>query len=306
MDTPPILAVQNLSKSFGGVHALDNVSLDVYPGRIVGLMGANGSGKSTLMRHWVGLYLPGSGTCTTFGVAAARLTPREMTRIGYVHQEGELLPWMRVAQMIRYVAAYYPNWNQAIEKRYLAEFELSPTARVGTLSPGERQKLAVLLAIGFEPELLILDEPAAAMDPLARRKFFDLLLEMIQTPQRTIIISSHILSDIEKVIDHALILNKGRLLRDCPLDDLREQFHKVRLTSLRGALPAQLPFANVIEKQQNGTQAILTLASGTSSPEEWESLAESIHCHMESLPLPLEDIYPLVLEEEKRRVGGEA
>jgi ABC-2 type transport system ATP-binding protein len=306
MNASPIISVRNLLKTFGSVQALDKISLDIYAGRIVGLMGANGSGKSTLMRHWVGLYLPASGTCTTFGVEAARLSPKEMVRIGYVHQEGELLPWMSVAQMIRYVAAYYPNWNQELEKRYLTEFELSPTARVGTLSPGERQKLAVLLAIGFDPELLILDEPAAAMDPLARRRFFDLLLEMIQTPERTIIISSHILSDIEKVIDHALILDKGRLLRDCPLDDLREQFHKMRLTSLGGALPAQLPFANVIEKQQNGTQAVLTLASGAPCLEELESLADSIHCHMEFIPLPLEDIYPLVIEEGKRRAGGAA
>jgi ABC-2 type transport system ATP-binding protein len=305
-NTSPILSVRNLSKAFGSVQALDNVSLDIYSGRIVGLMGANGSGKSTLMRHWAGLYIPGSGSCLTFGTEAARLGPKEMARIGYVHQEGELLPWMSVAQMIRYVAAYYPNWNQELENRYLTEFELSPTARVGTLSPGERQKLTVLLAIGFDPELLILDEPAAAMDPLARRKFFDLLLEMIQMPEQTIIISSHILSDIEKVIDHALILDKGRLLRDCPIDDLREQFHKIRLTSLSGALPAQLPFANVIEKQQNGTQAILTLASEASSLEQLESLADSIHCHMESIALPLEDIYPLVIEEGKCRAGGEA
>jgi ABC-2 type transport system ATP-binding protein len=306
MNSSPIISVLNLSKKFGSVQALDNLSLDIYPGRIVGLMGANGSGKSTLMRHWIGLYLPSSGACSTFGVEAARLGPKEMVRIGYVHQEGELLPWMSVAQMIRYVAAYYPTWNQDLEKRYLTEFELSPSARVGTLSPGERQKLAVLLAIGFEPELLILDEPAAAMDSLVRRKFFDLLLDMIQTPERTIIISSHILSDIEKVIDHALILDKGRLLRDCSFDDLREQFHKIRLTSLGGPLPAQLPFANVIEKQQNGTQAILTLAVDTSGSEPLDSLAGSIHCQAESLHLPLEDIYSLVIKEGKRQAGGAA
>jgi ABC-type multidrug transport system ATPase subunit len=109
MIASPILSVRNLSKAFGSVQALSNVSLDIYPGRIIGLMGSNGSGKSTLMRHWIGLYLAGSGTCTTFGVEAARLSPREMVRIGYVHQEGELLPWMSVAQMIRYVAGLLPR-----------------------------------------------------------------------------------------------------------------------------------------------------------------------------------------------------
>jgi hypothetical protein len=96
------------------------------------------------------------------------------------------------------------------------------------------------------------------------------------------------------------------MLRDCSLDDLREQFHKIRLTSLGGAHPAQLPFANVIEKQQNGTQAILALAAGTTGLEQLESITGSLHCQMESIPLPLEDIYSLVIEEEKRRARGEA
>jgi ABC-2 type transport system ATP-binding protein len=304
MEALPIISVRKLSKNFQSVQAIDNLSLDILPGQIIGLMGANGAGKSTLMRHWIGLCLPSAGSCTVWGVSAAQLGPREMARIGYVHQEGELLPWMTVAQMIRYVAAYYSNWNVDLEKRYLKEFELSPAAYVGMLSPGERQKLAVLLAIGFEPELLIMDEPAAAMDPLVRRKFFDLLLEIIQSPERTIVISSHILSDIEKVIDHAIIMDKGSLVRDCSFDDLREQYHKVRLTSLAGALPVQLPFANVIEKRQDGAQAILTLACGPSGSEQLESIANGIHCQMEFLPLPLEDLYSLVIHERREQDGG--
>ena len=165
MNNTPIISVKNLTKLFGSVRAIDNLSLDIYPGQIIGLMGANGGGKSTLIRHWIGLYLPDSGTCTTFGVEAKKLGPHELARIGYVHQEGKLIDWMSVAKLIRYVSAYYPNWNKDIEARYLEEYELDPKAHAGKLSPGQRQMLAVLLAICFEPELLILDEPAAAMDP---------------------------------------------------------------------------------------------------------------------------------------------
>ena len=104
--------------------------------------------------------------------------PEELARIGYVHQEGELLNWMTVGQLIRYVSAYYPNWNEGLEQRYIADFEINTGARVGSLSPGERQKVAILIAIGFEPELLILDEPASALDPIARAKFLDLLLDL--------------------------------------------------------------------------------------------------------------------------------
>lgn len=299
MNDNPIITVKNLTKIFGSVRAIDNLSLDIYPGRIIGLMGANGGGKSTLIRHWIGLYLPDAGTCTTFGVESKNLGPKELARIGYVHQEGRLIEWLSVAKLIRYVAAYYPNWNSEIESRYIEEYELDPKARVGKLSPGQRQKLAVLLAIGFQPELLLLDEPAAAMDPLARRKFLELLMEIIQVSGHTIIISSHILTDIEKVIDHALIMDKGEMLCDCSMDDLREQYIRLRLTSLNGPIPDKLPFENIIEKDQSGSKAILTLSGNIKSNSELEALSDSIHCQMEQLPLPLEDIYQLVIENKQ-------
>jgi ABC-2 type transport system ATP-binding protein len=299
MNEDPIISVTNLSKHFGSVQAINNLSLEIYPGRIIGLMGANGGGKSTLMRHWIGLYLPDNGTCTTFGVEAEKLGPNELARIGYVHQEGKLIDWMSVKKLIRYVGAYYPNWDTEIESRYIEEFELDTKARVGKLSPGQRQKLAVLLAIGFQPELLILDEPAAAMDPLARRKFLELLVEIIQVSGRTIIISSHILTDIEKVIDHALIMDKGKMLCDCHLDDLMEQYTKLRLTSLNGPIPENLPFDNIIQREQNGSKAIIILSDNIKSPGELEAIADSIHCQMEKLNLPLEDIYQLVIENKQ-------
>ncbi|MHC4744059.1 MAG: ATP-binding cassette domain-containing protein, partial [Planctomycetota bacterium] len=166
IDANPIVQMQGVSKRFGKIQALDGVGLDIYPGRIIGLLGANGAGKSTLLRHIIGLYLPNTGGCTTFGCEAGKLGPEELGRIGYVHQEGELLDWMKAGQLIRYVSAYYPNWNRELEEKYVADYEISTDARVGSLSPGQRQKLAILLAIGFEPELLILDEPAAALDPV--------------------------------------------------------------------------------------------------------------------------------------------
>ncbi|MCP4709770.1 MAG: ABC transporter ATP-binding protein, partial [Planctomycetes bacterium] len=195
-----IVEVRHLCKRFGGIQALDNVSLEVERGRIIGLLGANGCGKSTLLRHIIGLYLPDAGECVTFKVRSKDLGPHELARIGYVHQEGELLDWMKVGQLIDYVKAYYPRWNYDLVERFVKEFELEPRVRVGKLSPGQRQRVAILLAIGFEPELLILDEPAAGLDPIARGQFLDLLMHMIQDAKRTIIISSHILSDVEKVI----------------------------------------------------------------------------------------------------------
>jgi ABC-2 type transport system ATP-binding protein len=281
--------IRGLSKSFDEIRALDGVDLDIERGRIIGLLGANGAGKSTLLRHIIGLYLPDAGTCVTLGCDAGKLGPAELARIGYVHQEGELIDWMKVKQLIRYVSVYYPNWNQQLQERCVAEYEISLNARVGSLSPGQRQRLAILIAICFEPELLILDEPAAALDPLARAQFLDLLLQLIQEQNRTIIISSHILSDVEKVIDHVVIMKAGRIITDASFDELRERYTRVRLTALGDTLPEHLHLENVLDCRRN--QAHATLIVRDASRDRIEAFAGAANCACEIDSLPLEDIY---------------
>ena len=298
----PIIRIDKLSKSFGKKTALDRVSLDIYRGRIVGLLGSNGAGKSTLLRHMIGLYLPDIGECTAFGCNAGELTPKELGRIGYVHQEGELMQWMTVEQLIRYVSTYYPNWNYELQERYIKNFKVPTSSRVITLSPGERQKLAILLAIGFEPELLILDEPASALDPIARANFLDLLLELIQDENRTIVISSHILSDVEKVIDHVVIMEEGGILIDCGFDDLREKYSKVKLNAMSDKLPSELPFENVIECHRTDGQAIL-IVSGYSH-EELKGKAQQLDCWIEIETLPLEELYKIIVNQHLSAIGA--
>jgi ABC-2 type transport system ATP-binding protein len=290
----PIIQMRNVSRRFGKIQALDNLDLDIKRGQIVGLLGANGAGKSTLLRHIIGLYLADAGQCITFDTDAAKLGPKELGRIGYVHQEGELLEWMTTKQLIRFVSTYYDTWNHELEEKYITDFDISLKSRVGTLSPGQRQKLAILLAIGFEPELLILDEPASGLDPIARSQFLDLLLHIIQDENRTIIISSHILSDVEKVIDHTVIMGQGRILRDCGFDTLREEFTRFTLTSLNGHLPAGLPFKDIVDCKRDKTKAIVTVKN--SPPNELKDKARQLNCEIEISPLPLEEIYKIVVK----------
>ena len=289
----PIVQMRNVSRRFGHIQAMAKVDLEISPGRIMGLLGANGAGKSTLLRHIIGLYLADEGECVTFGTDTAKLGPGELGRIGYVHQEGELLGWMTVSQLVRYVSAYYHGWNRELEEKYISDFDISLKDRVASLSPGQLQKLAILLAIGFEPDLLILDEPASALDPLARSQFLDLLLQIIQNEGRTIIISSHILSDVEKVIDHAVIMRKGEIVRDCSFDELREQYIKVTLTSLNGDLPAQLPFRNMIGCERSGSTAVFIVQGYTQA--ELEAKAKDANCKIEVRTLSLEEIYKVVV-----------
>jgi len=289
----PIVQMRNVSKRFGKIQALDKLDLDIKRGEIIGLLGTNGAGKSTLLRHIIGLYLADQGQCITFETDAAKLSPKELGRIGYVHQEGELLEWMTTKQLIRYVSAYYNTWNHDLEDKYIADFDISLKARVGSLSPGQRQKLAILLAIGFEPELLILDEPASTLDPIARSQFLDLLLQIIQDENRTIIISSHILSDVEKIIDHTLIMREGKILRDSSFDSLREEFLKVTLTSINGKLSAKLPFENIINCEREDCQAVFTVQN--ISQQDLEAKAQALNCKIEIRPLSLEEIYRIIV-----------
>ncbi|MBN2844022.1 MAG: ABC transporter ATP-binding protein [Sedimentisphaerales bacterium] len=288
-----VIKLDGVHKDFGTKKVLNNISLSVAKGRIVGLLGSNGVGKSTLLRHIIGLYLPDAGTVTTLGVDAAKLSAKELGRIGYVHQEGELIDWMTVRQLLDYVRTYYSSWNMDLQERFIADYDISLKARVGTLSPGQRQIVSILIATAFGPDLLILDEPASALDPIARGKFLDFLLELIQNENRTIIISSHILSDVEKVIDHVLIMGRGGILRDCSFDDLREQFCRVTITASSGHLPEKLPFTDIIEYQKSGSRASMIVRN--SQPAKIERQAADINCTAEIKPMTLDEIYKAVV-----------
>ncbi|MGW8369704.1 MAG: ABC transporter ATP-binding protein [Gammaproteobacteria bacterium] len=296
-EVPVIASVNGLIKTFGHTYALDKVDLDLERGHIIGLVGPNSAGKSTLLRHLVGIYLPTRGNVEVFGIDAARLSDRELARIGYLHQEGQLLDWLSTEDLIRYVAAHYERWNADLEHRLVTTFELDRRARVGVLSPGQRQKLAILLAVCFEPELLLLDEPASALDPIARRHFLELLLDIIQDQNRTILISSHILSDIEKVIDHVIVMDQGRILRDCGFDDLLEEYVKLEIRSLNGSLPDPLPLPGVLATERGDKQAIVIARR---SSADWSDIAATFNSRIDPRPLSLEEIYPIVLRERAR------
>jgi len=301
-DRPPIISLRNVTKRFGKVTALDNVSLDIRPGSIIGLLGDNGAGKSTLLRHIVGLYLPDVGECTTFDCPVADLRAEHLARIGYVHQNGELLDWMTVRQFIRYVSSYYETWNATLVEEFVRDFDLPLKTRIGALSPGQAQRLAVLVAIAFEPELLILDEPAAGLDPIARGRFLDLLMELIQDERRTIIMSSHILSDVEKVIDHVIIMKAGRIVLDRPFDVLQEAYCRLTVTATHGPLPETLPFEGAIETRRSAHSAVIVAPTPTNG--EIEGLEQELGCRVERRSLSLDELYRVVVEGHVREEGA--
>lgn len=296
-----LLETSQLTKTFGDKRALDNLTIQMGAGHIVGLVGPNGSGKSTLLRHFIGMYLPTMGSCKTFGISSVDLGPKALARMGYVHQETELIRWMSCREIIRYAAAHYETWNGGLENKLVDLFKLDLKQKVGKMSPGDRQKLSILLAVAYEPQILLLDEPAAALDPLARRHFLELMIDVLQDHNRTILISSHHLNDIEKIVDHMWVLHEGRLLKDSPLDDLQEDYVKLELVSLDGALPETLPFGQVFACERFGGHAMVTMKRSDLSHDE---IKTRLDCQVIQHPLAFEDIYPLILEEANPKREG--
>jgi ABC-2 type transport system ATP-binding protein len=221
----PMISVQNLVKSFGDKPVLRGVDLEIPAGSVVGLLGTNGAGKTTLLKSLVGLLRPQGGRCELLGEPSWDLSARTKARLGYVPQVVNLYPWMKVEDLLRYTASFYSNWNDDLAQRLKRDWELPAKDRVGTLSVGQMQKLAILTALAHEPDVLILDEPAASLDPLGRRQFLKLIIDLAEPGKRTVLFSTHITSDLERVADQVAILKEGRIAYFGLLEDLKEQTH---------------------------------------------------------------------------------
>jgi ABC-2 type transport system ATP-binding protein len=216
--------LSNVRKTFGDKVALDGVSLSVTEPSIVGLVGKNGSGKTTLLRHIVGLYLPTSGACTTLDRPTPLLDEPELARIGFAQQQDVQITWMKTDRIIRYVSNLYATWDTQLEQHLVKLLEIDLKARALTSSPGMRQKLSLLLAVCHHPSLLLLDEPLSDLDPIVRRDVVEALLDTFRRDDMVMVISSHLLHDLERVADRIVCMDAGRVVADASLDALKEQY----------------------------------------------------------------------------------
>jgi ABC-2 type transport system ATP-binding protein len=219
------IEIRGLVKSYGKKEVLTGLDVSVPKGSVLGLLGTNGSGKTTLIKCALGLIRPQSGEARLLGESAWSLSGEAKARIGYVPQVIGLYPWMKVRHLIDYTAAFYPNWNHAMVADFVREWSIPLEDRIQPLSVGQQQKVAILLALGHEPELLILDEPAASLDPLARRQFLQTIIDLAEPGKRTVLFSTHITSDLERVADSVAILKSGQIAWHGLLEDLKEQTH---------------------------------------------------------------------------------
>ncbi len=218
-----LISARNLICRFGSTIAVDNLSFELKPGSILGFIGPNGSGKTTTLRMLLGLSPPDSGDSIVLECPSLKLTPEIKERIGYVPEEDGLYGWKSVEKMLKFHGGFYPKYDQNYGKALLDKFQLPAKTLVSRLSKGSRRRLSVVLALATKPDLLILDEPAAGFDPAIRRVLLDCLSEFVRDGDRSVLISTHILTDIERVADEIAIIRNGGLLLQKDLDELREQ-----------------------------------------------------------------------------------
>ncbi|MFF1482656.1 ABC transporter ATP-binding protein [Streptomyces sp. NPDC058301] len=241
----PVLEAVKLGKRYGRHHALTDIDLTIPPGRVIGLVGPNGAGKSTLLQLACGLITPSSGTIRVLGATPAA-SPAHLAKVGFVAQDTPIYADLSVADHLRMGARLNPGWDAALAHRRLARIDLDPRQKAGRLSGGQRAQLALTIAAAKRPELLIFDEPAAALDPLARHAFLDHLLESVTELGAAAILSSHALPDVERVCDHLIVLAGSRvqLAGDVP----RLLADHVRVTARRSNLLTLPTAAHVITR----------------------------------------------------------
>ena len=225
-----------MTKAFGSTKAVDELTLAVPEGSVFGLLGPNAAGKTTAIRMLMGHLHPTEGTVRTLGEDPWRHTEETRRRIAYVSENMALPGWMTPKAAIRFCARLYPAWDAEMAETLVEEFALRAGGRFSSLSKGQRRSLCILLALCQNADLLVLDEPAAGLDPVARRGFLQRILEVACADGRTVFISSHILSDVERVVDRVAIIARGKLKLEGELEDLKQSARKLVLP---GAVSAE-------------------------------------------------------------------
>ena len=233
-----VVAVSGLSRSFGARKALDQVSFAVERGTVFGLVGENGAGKSTLIKHIMGLWRAQEGSVRVFGLDPVTHPTQVLGRIGYLSEQPDLPGWMRVDELLRYTQAFYPKWDARYAEELREQFGLDPAARIKTLSKGQHAKLGLIAAQAHRPDLLVLDEPSSGLDPIVRRDILEAIIRTVTDEGRTVIFSSHLLDEIERVSDHLAMLHRGILRLSEPLETLKARHRRI---ALRFELPQPEP-----------------------------------------------------------------
>jgi ABC-2 type transport system ATP-binding protein len=253
-----VLSARGLGKRYGRKWALNECDLDIPSGHVVGLVGPNGAGKTTLIHLAVGLLTPSAGSIEVLGNKPSD-NPAQLARVGFVAQDTPTYARLSVADHLALGAHMNPGWDAAVARRRIEDLDIDLRQKAGTLSGGQRAQLALTLAVAKRPEFLILDEPVASLDPLARREFLQTLMEVVVEQGVSVVLSSHLVADLERVCDYLVVLVSSRVQLAGEVDDLLASHH--RLVGPRHDVDALPHDQHVIEESHTDRQSTLLVRS---------------------------------------------
>jgi ABC-2 type transport system ATP-binding protein len=283
----PVVEVTDLSRSFEQKKALDGVTFRASAGQVYGLVGSNGAGKTTLLKHLLGLLRAKTGSVRVFGLDPVRDPVGVLGRVGYLSEEHELPEWMRVDELMRYTQAYHPTWDASYARELLETFALDPSKKIKDLSKGMRAQAGLIAAVAHRPELLILDEPSSGLDAVVRRDILDAIVRAVADDGRTVIFSSHLLDEVERMSDHVTLIDQGRVALSGALDDVRGAYQRSRVRFVEHL--DQPPVLDTALLMEGGGRTWSVVHSG--SPEQFRrsvlarggEVVESRHATLEEI-----------------------
>lgn len=256
-----IIEMDALVRKFDQHNVLNGLTAQVQRGDVIALLGKNGAGKSTLLHSILGFGVPDGGEVRLWQTPSTAMTQQHKQKIGFVPQQDELLEQLTAAEHLKLFRQFRPEWDQACCDRLVDSWKIPLQTRISKMSQGQRQKLSIVLALCHQPELLILDEPVASLDPMARRQFLAELIDIAAEQQRAIIFSSHIVSDMERIANQVWLLKNGDLAFQGPLDDLKESVVRLHFPQSLPEIPKEL---TLVRRQQLGNSTTLTV-------QHWQS-----------------------------------
>jgi ABC-2 type transport system ATP-binding protein len=295
-----VIEARGLTKVFSGnVAAVDGLDMAIAKGEVYGLIGKNGAGKTTALRLLLGLLRPTRGEGEILGKNFLCAPREHRMRVAYVSQEQQIHAWMTLEELCFYISHFYDTWNQAYAEKLGRQFGLVMNRQIGLMSGGERRKAAILLALSTRAEVLIMDEPAAGLDPIARRALIDALVETLSADgNRTILFSTHIISDLERIADHVGVMERGKLVIANRLDEFQMSTKRMQLIFEGDGIPNGFTLPGAVRFEISGPvyTAVVRMADEAALKE----LASHYQARLQIFPLGLEDIFIEIFGKDSR------
>ena len=294
----PAVVFDNVTRRFGETVALDGVGFEVAPGSVLGLIGRNGAGKTTTLRLALGVLWPDGGRIRTVGLDPVASGRAVATRTALLSEESALYPWMTIDEIVRFAAALHPRWDPQFAKRLVVDLDLDPSKRIRELSRGTRAKVALVLAVSARPELLLLDDPTAGLDPLVRREVLESVLSSVSDEGGAVVYASHLVHDVERVADRVIVLDGGKIRLEGELSVLKARIQRARAV-FDGDSPRGAAVAGVIDMVADGR--VLTVVAEAENGTLEAALRALGAREVAIEPLPLEEILVALLREGRTK-----